>query len=334
MDNLDFLYKYGDNTIFDGLVDICISKPNKFIFVTDNVNLKVHQLHYNGFTLLQSSEYYGHDSEYAWGSPAGICYNDGYLYVTDKVNHVVVILKYSDLKYINHFGTSGTSGSTSALLNAPEGICTDGLYIYVTDTGNNRIVKLDLNLNYVSASSVTLHDPVGIAYDEYEDVFIVVNQGDNEVVKLNKSLDTEIDTVGSAGTGDGEFDTPEYVAVDDQNFYVTDSGNHRIQVFEKLSMDFVEEDGEEGDDDDQYDTPSGIAYFESLLFITDSNDRIKVITNYKTSRGRESSTIIKVDDAPLIIGGSLIVGDDETEDQGNVFVEGEPMSHEVAWSEG
>ena len=333
MDNFNYIFKYGSDSIWDGLIDICVSHPNEFVYVTDSVNLKVHKLNFNGLTIEDSCEYYGHDLEYTWGSPAGICYCDGYIYVLDKTNHVLVILDHRDLKYINHFGTVGTSGSSNALLDSPEGVCCDGLFIYIADTGNNRIVKLNRNLSYQKVSTVTLNTPVGIEYDPYENVLLVVNQGDDEVLKISKDLDTEIDSVGSNGTGDGEFDTPEYIAIDDQNFYVTDSGNHRIQVFEKGDMDFLEENGSSGDGNSEYDTPRGICSYKKKLFIVDDNDRIKVISNYKTDRARASSSTIKLGDDQLIVGGSLIIGATETSGQGNVFVEDEPENYETAWTE-
>ncbi len=328
MNNLEFVYKYSDS--FSNPVDICVSSPDKFVFVTDAGNKRVCRLNYNGLEVLNYSKRYGRDLQYSWDSPAGICYNDGYLYVVDKGNHVLVVLNYRTLSYVNHFGTIGKSGSSTALLNTPRGVCSDGYYIYIADTANSRIMKLDRYLNYKAQTTIELNSPIGIAYNDYEDNIIVVNHGSDKIIKLSKSLDEKIDTIGSSGSGEGEFSSPLYVAVDEYNIYVTDSCNHRIQVFDLSTMDYVAKSGSLGSGDDQFSYPSGICYYRSMLFITDQNNRIKVITNYLKSRLRKPEDIILLDDPNArLIGDELIVGADGTYQHDNVFIEYEPSTMDV-----
>ena len=59
------------------------------------------------------------------------------------------------------FGTKGSAPNTNQLLN-PESVVASTTNMYIADTGNNRVVKLDLNGNYV-ASYTGLDEPQGIA---------------------------------------------------------------------------------------------------------------------------------------------------------------------------
>jgi len=64
---------------------------------------------------------------------------------------------------------------------------------------------------------------------------------------------------GSQGKGDGQFQDPRGIAVDEAgNVYVADSGNHRIQVFDSSGK-FLIQWGSEGDGPGQFKEPWGIA---------------------------------------------------------------------------
>ncbi|MCK4471945.1 MAG: 6-bladed beta-propeller, partial [Anaerolineae bacterium] len=66
-------------------------------------------------------------------------------------------------------------------------------------------------------------------------------------------------TWGSQGKGQGQFQDPRGIAVDqDGNVYVADSGNNRIQVFDSSGK-FLTQWGGEGDGPGQFKEPWGIA---------------------------------------------------------------------------
>jgi len=125
----------------------------------------------------------------------------------------------------------------------------------------------------------------------------------------------------------------KYITLDDQNFYISNSNDHKIHVFDKSTMDLLNENGSGGDGNNEYNTPKGICSYKKKLFIVDDNDRIKVISNYRTDRARTSSSDIDIDDDQLIVGDSLIIGATGTYEQGNVFIENEPENYETAWTE-
>ncbi|MBI4673838.1 MAG: SMP-30/gluconolactonase/LRE family protein [Chloroflexi bacterium] len=79
------------------------------------------------------------------------------------------------------------------------------------------------------------------------------------------------------GSGDGEFQYPSDVAVDDNNsVYVVDSGNHRIQKFNSAGV-YVTQWGSQGSGDGQFESPSGVAVdSENNVYVADTrNHRIQ-----------------------------------------------------------
>ncbi len=149
-----------------------------------------------------------------------------------------VTLPYSET--YSFAGVFGKQGSENGEFNSPQGIVTDTAgNIYVVDQMNHRIQKF--------ASDGTFLTKWGR------------NGGD-----------------GSAGTGDGEFDSPQGIAIDAAgNLYVTDTGNNRVQKFTSAGV-FVARWGAYGSDDDQFNTPLGIAVDdEGAVYVADSqNNRI------------------------------------------------------------
>ena len=83
---------------------------------------------------------------------------------------------------------------------------------------------------------------------------------------------------GTEGEEDGQFDSPEKLAIDgDGNVYVSDNNNHRIQVFD-LQGRFLGKWGGRGEDDGQFIHPQGLAIdCEGNLYVVDHNhSRIQV----------------------------------------------------------
>jgi sugar lactone lactonase YvrE len=80
-----------------------------------------------------------------------------------------------------------------------------------------------------------LNKPVGIACNEYGDIY-VADTGNNRLSRwYNDGKRVRfICNIGKTGSGPGEFNKPTYLELDASGrVYVSDSGNNRIQVFEK-----------------------------------------------------------------------------------------------------
>lgn len=143
-------------------------------------------------------------------------------------------------KSMYELGVYGIDEEKNHLLKDPHGICANHLGdVYIADTGNHRIIRL-------------------------------FNPGS----KLNF-----ITALGGRGIGEGQFISPEQVALDTGgNIYVTDTGNNRIQVFDKnntYKFSFS--------DEENLKRPTGIAVTDSyqryqgridnFIIIIDSNDQ-------------------------------------------------------------
>jgi hypothetical protein len=86
---------------------------------------------------------------------------------------------------------------------------------------------------------------------------------------------------GSSGTGDGQFDHPFGIAVDNSgNVYVADTHNYRIQKF-TASGDFVGKWGSWGSDNGQFNQPYGVAVDSSgYVYVADTlNNRVQKFTS-------------------------------------------------------
>ncbi|MCP4762553.1 MAG: 6-bladed beta-propeller, partial [archaeon] len=93
-----------------------------------------------------------------------------------------------------------------------------------------------------------------------------------------------MDTIGSYGTGSGQFNTPKGVAVNRTGFiYVTDFGNHRIQVFSSENT-YLFEWGEYGTESSQFNCPVSIAINRTgYVYVVDSlNNRIQTFSHNGT----------------------------------------------------
>jgi sugar lactone lactonase YvrE len=132
--------------------------------------------------------------------------------------------------------TLGTDPIGHGQLGHPNGIAIDGAgNVYVADVSNHVVEKLAPDGNVITewkGPAPGFYGPRRIAIGPDESVY-VVDQGRTRIVKF-RSDGQVLTTWGSKGNGDGQFDDPTSVAVDNTNnkVYVADPRNKRIQVFD------------------------------------------------------------------------------------------------------
>ena len=140
--------------------------------------------------------------------------------------------------------------------------------LYVSDSGNDRIVIFELvtgntcptgtqeavdgvcfveKFGSTGSDNGELNDPGGLAYDSIDDLLYVADS-DNDRIQVFGIVDTDtcpddtdeivngicfIEKFGTTGSGNGEFNKPLGIALDQTNdlLMVADSANDRIQVF-------------------------------------------------------------------------------------------------------
>ena len=105
----------------------------------------------------------------------------------------------------------------------------------------------------------------------------VTAYGKDRTFRTPGSVPTFSSSVGSFGTGNGQFHTPLGVAVDSSgNIWVADAGNHRVQKFNSKG-EYQSKFGSFGTGNGQFHTPAGIAIASNGdLLVTDSgNGRVQ-----------------------------------------------------------
>ena len=127
--------------------------------------------------------------------------------------------------------------------------------------------------------------------------------------------DEDLGTIGSTGTGDGNFQWPTKLVLDrDQNLIIADEALNRITVMGKDGS-FISKWGEYGSEKGQMNRPSGIALDgqENILVVDSNNHRVQKFTKdgeYITSWGEYGP-----DEGQFDLPWGIAVGDD-----GDVFV--------------
>jgi DNA-binding beta-propeller fold protein YncE len=181
----------------------------------------------------------------------------------------------------------GKTGSGKGELCSPGGlaIAPDGS-IFVADSGNHRIERFTSKgdvlatfgewgwLRAAGLPQPALNEPLGLAIESNR--LYVANARLHRVEVF--SLDGEhLAMLGSRGVGDGQFERPTAVALDDKGFlYVADSGNNRIQSIDREGK-FVRSWGEFGPWLNFFSDPTGIAWRDGLVYVADrDNHRVQV----------------------------------------------------------
>ena len=115
-----------------------------------------------------------------------------------------------------------------------------------TNKGNSKIAVADSSADCVhvfnsygnrlqtcGSEQRELNDPKGLAFLNDTDL-VIADSGFDRICIVNTSTGTLVKTFGKSGKGDGEFEHPCGVAVDENDqIIVCDNLNHRVQVFTK-----------------------------------------------------------------------------------------------------
>jgi DNA-binding beta-propeller fold protein YncE len=171
--------------------------------------------------------------------PLGIAVDSaGNVYVADTAREQII--KYSSTG--SELAAWGSYGSEPGQFNYPAGVALDSAgNIYVADTGNHRVQKLSPTgapLAQWGTAGLDLgqfRGPIAIALDRSGNIY-VADWGDadffDRIIKLSPSGQFMAQWGGKQGSGLGQINTPEDIAVDGNGtIYVAEGGNARIQEF-------------------------------------------------------------------------------------------------------
>ena len=215
-------------------------------------------------------------------TPGRIAIEQGNLiYVGDQGSFNVRFFDFNG----NPEGTFGGFGSDPGKFGqlSPGGMALDsGNNLIISDFGMSRIQKRDRNTGTFTTSTGSIPQPVDAAVDGNDRIFIVDSTHKIHVLDNNLNL---LESFGEQGSGDGQFSSPEGIAVIGNFAYVSDTGNNRIV---KLDITNAGSGGGGGD-------PPSI----SINDVTDAEDQTPF--NFSVTLSASSTQTVTVDYVSTVV---------------------------------
>lgn len=205
--------------------------------------------------------------------PYGVAARGGRVYVTDTAQRAVLLFDIAGKRFLQ-FGQS-----EPGRLQKPIGIAlSPDNEIYVADVSARRVQVYDADGKHlrVLGSDAELRRPSGVALSPDGQRLYVVDVGgvDSEqhhVQVFDPRSGALLQTIGTRGTGNGQFNLPLQAATAaDGSLYVVDGGNFRVQGF-AADGSFRLAFGEVGRFPGQFARPKGIATdAEGTIYVADA----------------------------------------------------------------
>jgi DNA-binding beta-propeller fold protein YncE len=126
----------------------------------------------------------------------------------------------------------GSKGTGNGQFASPEGIAFDSKgNVWVADRGNKRIEEFSETGTFIRAvTSAALVEPAAVSIGPSDNVW-VADRGGSRLVEFGPT-GTQLRTVGTEGTGNGQFSHPGAILADAEgNVWVLDTGNNRVEEF-------------------------------------------------------------------------------------------------------
>jgi len=198
--------------------------------------------------------------------PAGLISDQQHLWVCDETANVV--LKYN---------SNGEIVKRSAALKVPFGIDMEEKEgrLYVAD--KTHITILNFNLEICTSWMIPIQIPL---YSDRRrlkvnnNVLYLTIQNSHHVYLCKKTDGQLLNTFGTSGSKDGQFESPSGITVNNQYLYVCDKNNHRVQLLTKDEGVYCTKwgIGKEGTTQGEFSCPNSIYYSfeEKIVYIGDN----------------------------------------------------------------
>jgi hypothetical protein len=164
------------------------------------------------------------------------------LYCSIESQHQVVknFLSNNNPNTFTVVAGTGSSGSTSNMLNSPQGIFVDTNFdLYVADCNNNRIQLFhfgQLNATTVAGNgfsgAINLQCPTAVILDANNYLFIVDNNNHRIIGSGPYGFRCVVGCSGTSGSASDQLSYPQSLAFDSfGNLFIVDRNNSRVQKF-------------------------------------------------------------------------------------------------------
>jgi RHS repeat-associated protein len=228
--------KGSGNGQFDVATDVAVDPTDGTIWVADDGNNRIQHFTAGGGYLGKFS---------GCEDPASVLVeSQGNVYVACGVG----IKKYSDTGQL--IQTIATRGYAEAQVSFVTDMALDsanGLWVASQESG--EVKHFAANGAFLDAFSAGI--PWGIAVSPSGEIY--VSHAYDRVTVFDKK-GNQLRTIGSQGSGDGQFNFPSDVEVDDDGYvWVADARNDRVQVFNEAG-DYISKFGEAGTGEGQFNT--------------------------------------------------------------------------------
>lgn len=227
--NYELQTKWGGlyDKLFEVPVGITLDGDENFC-VIDNSDAKVKKFSAQG-DLIQDWKLQGNVVS-GLRAPGGIVVDSqNFLYVSDSRRHCIWKF-YPDGKMSRKWGREG---SLEMELDTPGKMAVDSQdNLYVIDTGNMRVIKYSpFGVVQKIWDNPSNNTPMtGIAVNSRDEIFLL----DHFHVQKFSSGGERLDSWGEAGTEEGQFNKPQGIFVDEDQFvYIADTGNKRVQKYDE-----------------------------------------------------------------------------------------------------
>jgi hypothetical protein len=247
------------------------------------------------------------------GYPVRVASADGVVYVSDNTGNQVL------------GSAGGTTTTVLTGLDKPLGLAVAGDLLYVGNVGRKDVEVYSLGQQkYLrslgGAGAFQMPNSIAVASDGT----VCVADSKQNVVQVFSASGAHMNTIGSQGAGNGQFNFPSAVAIDDTRIVVGDQRNHRVQIFDRSGQ-FVSTFGSEvtgGKSRDDYKGKftrvAGVALLGANILVLDSaHAYVQVLDGAGTSQGFLGSSgncpsCMKLGtDVTVAADGSVLVTDPE-----------------------
>ena len=150
-------------------------------------------------------------------------------------------------------------------------ITMDGQHVQNCPNDLDVWTKRDYHTLCNAQQVIQCNGPICVAIRDNGDIY--VGSGDSCIYVFDQTGQLK-NTIGSRGSGDGQFSSPWGISVKGDVLYVADSGNHRVQKLTSSGK-FLHKFGQEGSGQGQFEWPVAV--------IIDSNNKL-IVSDYNNHR--------------------------------------------------